>query len=257
MTARASAGGDNTSLHQQILSEFERRIVSGQWPPGHRLPFEVDLAKSFGVSRMTMNKVLTRLADAGLIERRKRSGSFVAQPQVQSAVLEIHTIESEVRSLGRDYAHAITGRKVRKAGADELAGMGLDHAQQVLELRCLHRAGPAPFCIEYRIVNLAVVPDIATADFSAVPPDQWLQKSVPWTSAEHKITAIAADRETANALGIAIGSPCLVVQRQTWIGRGAVTLVRFTYPAANHAIVAAFTPASSHTPTRPERQKSS
>ena len=38
---------------------------------------------------------------AGLIERRKRSGSFVAQPQVQSAILEIHTIAAEVRSMNQ------------------------------------------------------------------------------------------------------------------------------------------------------------
>lgn len=255
MKARAFPMADGPPLHQQILDQIERRIVSGQWPPGHRLPFEVDLAKSFGVSRMTMNKVLTRLADAGLIERRKRSGSFVAQPQVQSAVLEIHTIESEVRSLGSDYAHTIIGQQVRKPGAAEQAAMGLDGGQSVLELDCLHRAGSAPFCMEHRIVNLAVVPDIATADFSTVPPDQWLQKSVPWTSAEHKITAIAADRETAGALAIPAGSPCLVVQRRTWIGQGAVTLVRFTYPAAKHAIVAAFTPARASGRTSPQRRK--
>ncbi|MGG2473725.1 histidine utilization repressor, partial [Rhizobium sp. BR5] len=37
---KASAG---QTLHQRILSDIEGRIVSGEWPPGHRLPFEVDL----------------------------------------------------------------------------------------------------------------------------------------------------------------------------------------------------------------------
>jgi GntR family histidine utilization transcriptional repressor len=35
------------------------------------------------------------------------------------------------------------------------------------------------------------------------------------------------------------------VQRRTWSDQGAVTFVRFTYPAALHAIVATFTPAAS------------
>lgn len=249
MIERAMPSPDGPPLHQQILTEIERRIVSGQWPPGHRLPFEIDLAKSFGVSRMTMNKVLTRLAGSGLIERRKRSGSFVAQPRVQSAVLEIHTIESEVRSLGRDYAFRITARRVRKAGAAELADLGVEGGQKLLDLQCLHLAGSAPFCTEERIVNLAAVPEMAHADLSACPPDQWLQRTIPWTSAEHKIYAIAASEETAATLGIPVGSPCLVVQRRTWSGQGAVTLVRFTYPAASHAIVAAFTPAATSGPS--------
>jgi GntR family histidine utilization transcriptional repressor len=59
---------------------------------------------------MTVNKALTQLAKAGLIERRKKSGSFVTQPQAQSAVLEIHDIEAEVTSLNLAYAFAITKR---------------------------------------------------------------------------------------------------------------------------------------------------
>ncbi|WP_411196868.1 GntR family transcriptional regulator, partial [Rhizobium sp.] len=53
------------TLHQRILSEIEGRIVSGEWPPGHRIPFEVDLATQYDCSRMTVNKVLTQLAKAG------------------------------------------------------------------------------------------------------------------------------------------------------------------------------------------------
>jgi GntR family histidine utilization transcriptional repressor len=70
-------GSKDATLHQSILSEIEGRIVSGEWPPGHRIPFEVDLAQQYGCSRMTVNKVMTQLAKAGLIERRKKSGSFV------------------------------------------------------------------------------------------------------------------------------------------------------------------------------------
>lgn len=45
-------------------------------------------------------------------------------------------------------------------------------------------------------------------------------------------------------LDLARGPPCLVVERRTWSDQGAVTFVRFTYPAEKHVIVATFTPAS-------------
>ena len=60
-----------TTLHSRILADIEGRIVSGEWSPGYRLPFEVDLAVQFGCSRMTMNKVLAQLVRSGLVERRK------------------------------------------------------------------------------------------------------------------------------------------------------------------------------------------
>lgn len=105
---KASAG---QTLHQRILTEIEGRIVSGEWPPGHRLPFEVDLADQYHCSRMTVNKVMGQLAKAGLIERRKKSGSFVRQPQIQSAVLQIHDIGAEVELWPRLWLQNTEARK--------------------------------------------------------------------------------------------------------------------------------------------------
>lgn len=235
----------NATLHQQILVDLERRIVSGDWPPGHRLPFEVDLAKSYNVSRMTVNKVLTKLADSGLIERRKKSGSFVRQPQVQSAILEIHDIETEVVSLKQSYSFDILASASRKPSQSDVDLFGLAGKTSIQEISCVHNAGRLPFCWEHRLVNLAVVPQASDADFTSVPPGKWLQLQVPWTTAQHKIYAVAADAQIAQFLRISKGSPCLVVQRQTWCDQGAVTFVRFTYPAEKHAVVATFTPASS------------
>ena len=64
---------EGSTFHQRILGDIEGKIVSGEWPIGHRIPFEIDLAREYGVSRMTVNKVLTQLARAGLIERVKVS----------------------------------------------------------------------------------------------------------------------------------------------------------------------------------------
>lgn len=242
MAADPSSSGP---LHQQILGDLERRILSGEWPPGYQLPFEIDLAKTYNVSRMTMNKVLTHLAKAGLIERRRKFGSFVAQPQVQSAVLEIHDIETEVRSLKRDYAFETLSTRIRPASEPERDLFDLPLAGRVLEVFCLHRAGDAPFCTEERLISLQAVPQAAEIDFSEISPGRWLQRQVPWNTAEHKITAIAADAKLALLLAIKRGGPCLVVQRRTWSDQGAVTFVRFTYPAETHAIVATFTPQAS------------
>jgi len=242
------------SLHQQILGDIERRIVSGEWSPGYQLPIEIELAKSYQVSRMTMNKVLTRLASHGLIERRKGAGSFVAQPRVQSAVLEIRDIETEVRSLNRDYRFRLVASAARKANPSDAASLHPLRKGQILDISCVHFAGSRPFCTEDRLINLDVVPQAAEIDFSQHAPGQWLQQQVPWSTAEHKIYAIGADTEKAALLDMAEGAPCLVVQRRTWQEGAPVTFVRFTYPADMHAIIASFTPAASNAsaPTPPK-----
>ncbi len=230
------------TLNDRIRGEIEARILSGAWPPGYRIPFEVDLAAEYRCSRMTMNKVLVQLARTGLIERRKKSGSFVSQPKAQSAVLQIQDIASEVRSLNLPHSHEILVLANRKANAKDLLRLDVPKSPGVLSILTLHRAGAGGFCLEDRLISLSSVPTAADADFSCVTPGAWLLERVPWSAAEHRISAAVADPHTASQLGIAPGSAVLVVERRTWSVQGPVTQVKLTYPGDRHALVARFTP---------------
>lgn len=230
------------SLHRRILSDITDRIVGGTWPPGHRIPFEVELAAEYGCSRMTVNKALSQLAKAGLIERRRRSGSFVRRPRSQAAILEIHDIRAEVEALGLAYAFAVRRQVRRATTAQDRERLGSGTVRRVAEIETLHGAGGRPFCLERRLISIDAVPDAERQDFSAVSPGPWLISHVPWSMAEHRISAAAATASTAALLGIAPGTACLVVDRRTWTADVPVTSVTITYPGEAHALVARFTP---------------
>ena len=87
-------------LHQKIRDDIENQIRSGSLKPGDRIPFEHELMAQYGVSRMTVNKALTPLDEAGLIERRKRAGTFVRLPRLDSTVLDIPDIQHEITARG-------------------------------------------------------------------------------------------------------------------------------------------------------------
>lgn len=244
MSAIENEGGVSKppTLHQRILSELENRIVSGEWPPGHRIPFETELTEIYGCSRMTVNKVLTQLAASGLIERRRKAGSFVVQPRSEAAVLAIHGIEAEVAALGLPYRFDLLQRRQRVATPAERRRLNVEAGTPFLVLTCRHLAGSAPFCLEERLINLDAVPLASGADFSVEPPGVWLLNHVPWTVAEHHIKAVGALGEAASLLMLDPGTACLVVERQTWRGEQMVTAVRFTYPGDRHQLVARFSP---------------
>jgi len=232
------------SLHQRILSEVEGRILSGEWPPGYRIPFEHELTDQYGCSRMTVNKALSELVKRGLIERRRKSGSYVSFPQVQSAVMEIHDVKREVQALGLDYAYRLDESKLRKMNAADAGRIDLPAASRLLDITCRHFAGGRVFCLEERLINLIAVPEAEAESFDTVAPGSWLLGKVPWSTAEHRIKAVAASRQAAQALGIATGAPCLVIDRRTWSGGAPVTSVRLTYPGDRHELIAEFAPSA-------------
>ena len=230
------------SMYQRIHDEIIDRIVSGAWPPGHRVSSEMELAEEYGCSRMTVNKALSQLAREGYIERRRRAGTVVSQPRSLSAVLEIRDIESEVRELGLAYSYQLVARRERAIAADDQAHFDTDPVTRLLEVSAVHRAGDRPFCFEERLINLAAVPTAHTESFAAIAPGSWLLRRVPWNMAEHEIRAVAANRTVATALDVAEGTPCLAIERRTWNADHAVTFVRLTYLGSSHSLIARFSP---------------
>ena len=241
-TANANKDGSGMSLHRRILSDIEDHILSGEWPPGHRIPFEHELMAQYRCSRMTVSKVLTQLAHAKMIERRRKAGSFVTRPHSQSAVLEIQDIKAEVLGLGFPYRFAVLSRRRRQASKRDQELLDLTDPAPVLAITCCHFAGRQPFCFEQRLIHLAAVPEAAGESFLELSPGAWLMSRVPWTAAEHRIRASEASEPAAAALKLAEGDPCLVIERRTWSAGHTITHVLLTYPGTEHEIVARFAP---------------
>jgi GntR family histidine utilization transcriptional repressor len=237
-----ASSAPSPSLHQRILSDIKNNILSGAWPPGSRIPFEHELQARYNCSRMTVSKVMTELVSAKLIERRRKSGSFVLRPLAQSAVLEIHDMKAEVIALGLPYRHEIVLRSKRRSTREDRGRLALAAPAPVLALTCRHFAGARPFCFEERLINLAAVPEASDENFREIAPGAWLIRRAPWSAAEHKIRAIAAEGETAKALQIDRGTACLAIERRTWWAENSVTFVRLNYPGHEHELVARFTP---------------
>ena len=220
-------------LHERIRREIEAQILSGAWPPGARVPGEIDLMTQYQCARMTVNKALSALAHAGLVERRRRAGTFVARPRSQSMVLEITDLAREVSARGQAYGWQLLSRDETRSMLPEMPG-------PVLKVEGVHLADGTPLAYEHRLISTAQVPEVLTADLADTAPGTWLLGHVPWTEAENRISATAASPILARALGIAPGDPCLTVTRRTWRSGEPVTLVHQHFVANRHELVARF-----------------
>lgn len=230
------------SLHQSIKAMLQSRILSGEWPPGHRIPIEHELMKTYACSRMTVSKVLTELASRGLVERRRRAGTFVAKPRLQFALLQIPDVKAEIIGLGAAYALKILARATRRSTAADRHRLSISQPGPVLAMRYLHFADARPFALEDRLIDLTTVPQARDESFAVEPPGSWLLAHVPWSAAEHSIGAINADPETASLLGVAPNGACLVLSRRTWRGAAPVTAADTVFPAGGYRLVARFEP---------------
>src|ERR1700729_2235334 len=63
--------------YAQVISELQRRIESGEYPPGSLLPSEHQLSAEFAIARPTVVRALRVLRQEGWIDTQQGKGSFV------------------------------------------------------------------------------------------------------------------------------------------------------------------------------------
>lgn len=63
--------------YAQVVAEIQRRIESGEYPPGSLLPSEHQLSDEFQIARPTAVRALRLLRQDGWIETQQGKGSFV------------------------------------------------------------------------------------------------------------------------------------------------------------------------------------
>jgi GntR family histidine utilization transcriptional repressor len=214
---------------QDIRDEVLRRIQDRVWDQGALLPTEQELSEEFGCARATVNRALRELAERGIIDRKRKSGTRVAIAPVKQARLEITVTRQQVEDMNAVYRYRLVSRAAVPAPGWLSSQMGLMAGAEVLHLQCMHYADNSPFQFEDRWINIDAVPDVAEADFSQTGPNEWLLSRVPFSNAEITLSSVAADAALAGFLGTQEGTPLFLMERATWFQEQPVTFVRMHF----------------------------
>lgn len=68
------------TLQEQLHDELLKQIKSGQYPPGHRIPSEMQLSAMYNISRVTVRNAIQQLVDENILMKRHGKGTFVKVP---------------------------------------------------------------------------------------------------------------------------------------------------------------------------------
>ncbi|KAA0918751.1 GntR family transcriptional regulator [Dietzia sp. ANT_WB102] len=88
---------------RQLKSQIVEAVSRGQLTTGTRLPAVRKLADEVGISSATAAKVYRELEEAGVLEGRGRSGTFVAASDVHAAALVRSAAEFAERAAGAGF----------------------------------------------------------------------------------------------------------------------------------------------------------
>jgi GntR family transcriptional regulator len=229
--------GRETAKQRQLRERLELLIAT--LSPGEPLPVERDLAREFGVARMTLRRAVdVFVAEARLI-RRQGSGTFVAAPKVTQR-LTATSFSADMRARGlRPRSHTLFARQA-PAGATLSALLEIPPHSAVLHVRRLRLADDVPMAVEDLHVPSHVAPgltgaDLEDASFYDLLADRW---QTPIISGTQTVEPCLISAEEACTLEVESGAPAFLFERTSRVADGRVAeYVRSIYRGDRYRIV--------------------
>lgn len=86
-------------ISQEISKQLIEMIKSDEFPPGSKLPSEMELTKRFAVSRASIREALSVLNAMGIISSHQGGGSFVEEFDVSSLIAPLQIQSADVKQI--------------------------------------------------------------------------------------------------------------------------------------------------------------
>jgi GntR family transcriptional regulator len=209
-----SDSDDGRPLYARVRDQLVERIRSGEWKPGQLIPNEFEIAAEFGVSQGTARKAISELASEQLVLRRQGRGTFVVEHTPAHVLFRFFNLFDDAGAAlipdSRDVQSSLA-----QANGDEARTLALDPSAQVIRITRTRTRDGQPFIKETIALPAARFPGLA--DRPETPNTLYdLFQKVYGTlvmGTDDRLSAVAADADTAAALGVLVGAPLLRIDR--------------------------------------------
>ncbi|HEX5847849.1 MAG TPA: GntR family transcriptional regulator [Rubrobacter sp.] len=216
---------EGVPAYRRVGEEISARIKSGELAPGSRIPSERELAAEKGISRMTARAAVGLLTRRGLVERRERSGVFVARPKIEQSLDTVAGLSDQLGARGVvPGAEVLEARTVPvgESGDTEVGSrLGLSDEDAVHLVMRVRTGDGEPLVLEETYLPEGLWPGLLDHDLSGSL--YALARKIYGFSvadARQELEPMPLDPEAAAMLGVCADLPALRVTRTAWDTEG-------------------------------------
>ena len=200
---------------RQVYLVLRDRILSAMIGFGDKLPNENDLARAYGVSRVTVRRALAELARERLIERRPSAGTRVMYRPSPAAIRgDIAGVLADIAEMGRGTTVKLLSFAYVPAAGALAEALGVPPGEMLQRSVRVRLTGGQPFSYLTTHVPEQVALTYTKADLATKPLLSLIERSgVKVERARQRISATLATAETAEPLQINAGLPLIELVR--------------------------------------------
>jgi GntR family transcriptional regulator len=234
----------------EVVTALSRRIESGEYVAGQRLPSEREIAEELQTSRVTVRAALLRLQADNLLDIIPRSGAFVRSSSAKAIIgrsqltfatsPELKRHGSFIRAMEAQGRHVhvrfLEPSLILPAGDEIGAKLQTSPQTPVLRRYRIHLVDRVPYRILDSYYLASLLGDLVGKDEGYIPLFKWLREhtGVRAARAFEQLQCRMPTAQEATLLNIARGQP--VVDLNRWVWADDNTLFEYTHIVANGAL---------------------
>ncbi len=150
-------------VYYQIETDLKKRIMRQEWDIGEQLPGELDLARHYDVSRITLRQALAELEKDGIIRKERGKGSFLAADPTPYVNSLNYAVVSKGRLFSQPGGPAVTAKILEQRLVTDLFPAVSEHLELEREgwavyIKRLYLIGGRPIAISRSHLPAPLVP---------------------------------------------------------------------------------------------------
>ncbi len=186
---------------------------------------ERELAVERGISRMTARAAVDLLARRGLVERRERSGVFVARPKIEQSLDTVAGLSDQLGGRGVvPGAEVIEGRTVgagELGDAEVVSRLGLSEGDAVHVIVRVRTGDGEPLVLEENYLPERLLPGLLEEDLGGSLYSLARERyGLSVARSRQELEPTPLDSGAAAMLGVRPDVPALRVTRTAWDAKG-------------------------------------
>ncbi len=208
-----------TPIFQQIRSQLECAIGSGELRLHQRIPSERELSVRYGVSRMTVRQALDALTQDGRLYSLPGKGTFVADRKIiEQPLRNLTSFTQDMERRGLRPSSKTLSARVMGATLEVARLLNIPTLSEIVQMTRLRLADGEPLAIEAVHLPSALVPglldhDLGKGSLYVVLRDTY---GIELARASQTIEAAEPNKEEVSLLALDGPSPILRISRITF-----------------------------------------
>ena len=219
---------DHQKLYFQLYEILRKKIETGEWPIGSKIPTEDDLCKMFNVSRITVRTALMELVRQGYLKRQQGKGTFIFRNIVSDSPTMLTSLHDVLFEKGGQVATAILARSVIVPTGDLSRKLHLPTDSPVIYLRRLLSIDGEPGILQESYLPYHLCPLLLKEDLEHDSLFHVVEKKygIKLTRVEHHIEITFLSAEESTIIGLSEGAPAILLHQYFFSGDTVVMYTR-------------------------------